>query len=320
MKGYCQKLRNTPETSNSALSLPACRLFCSEYAGLWPKPTGAFHIGNTLIHINNNEINMLGVKSDEPLSQLVSVAFNNFKNNVNSLVQRTAKAKNGRSLIVKLNIKDRYMKRPSLDADESYKISIASDATEVQAAIEAETYFGGRHGLETLGQLIIFDDIRNELQIPGNVTIEDKPVYPYRGILLDTARNYISLPVIKRILDGMSLSKLNTFHWHITDSQSFPYVSKSNPNLSKLGAYSPSKIYTPEDVAEVIQFGLERGIRVMPEFDAPAHVGEGWQDTDFVACFNRKPWVDYCVEPPCGQFDPTKPGLYDVLEGKFKEF
>lgn len=56
-------------------------------------------------------------------------------------------------------------------------------------------------------------------------------------------------------------------------------------------------------------------MRVLPEFDAPAHVGEGWQGTDLVACFNAQPWLKYCVEPPCGQLDPTKDKLYDVLEG-----
>lgn len=144
----------------------------------------------------------------------------------------------------------------------------------------------------------------------------------------------------------MASSKLNTFHWHITDSQSFPFVSKSNPNLSKLGAYSPKKIYTPEDIKEVsffcfyfvylfdviylflcylllylqiIEFARFRGVRVLPEFDAPAHVGEGWQDTDLVACFNAQPWGQYCVEPPCGQLDPTKPELYDILEGIYSD-
>lgn len=60
-----------------------------------------------------------------------------------------------------------------------------------------------------------------------------------------------------------------------------------------------------------------RGIRVIPEFDAPAHVGEGWQNTSFVTCFNWQPWQSYCVEPPCGQFDPTQDKLYDMLEGEY---
>lgn len=215
-----------------------------------------------------------------------------------------------------MNIANLEVTQLTLTTDESYalRISETSDGR-INATVSAATFFGGKHGLETLGQLIIYDDVRDQLQLPKDVYITDKPVYPYRGVALDTSRNYISTSTIKRTIDALSASKLNTFHWHMTDTHSFPYVSKSNPQLSKLGAYSSRQIYTPEDVKDIIEFGRERGVRVLPEFDAPAHVGEGWQDTDFVACFNKKPWQDYCVEPPCGQFDPTKHKLYDSLEG-----
>lgn len=45
------------------------------------------------------------------------------------------------------------------------------------------------------------------------------------------------------------------------------------------------QVYTAEMIADVVQYGLERGVRVMPEFDAPAHVGEGWQGTGLTVCF-----------------------------------
>lgn len=150
----------------------------------------------------------------------------------------------------------------------------------------------------------------------SNGYITDKPAFPHRGIVLDTSRNYISVDVIKRTLKAMGASKLNAFHWHITDTHSFPYVSKSRPQLSKIGAYSPSKVYSNDDIKDIVEYAKVRGVKVIPEFDAPAHVGEGWQDTGFVVCLNAQPWQTYCVEPPCGQFDPTKDGLYDAIEGK----
>lgn len=58
---------------------------------------------------------------------------------------------------------------------------------------------------------------------------------------------------------------------------------------------------------------------MLPEFDAPAHVGEGWQHKNVTACFNAQPWARYCVEPPCGQLDPTKDPLYDILEDIYRE-
>ena len=47
---------------------------------------------------------------------------------------------------------------------------------------------------------------------------------------------------ILKILDIMAMDKLNTFHWHITDSQSFPYVSLAYPELSQNGAYSENQV------------------------------------------------------------------------------
>lgn len=62
-----------------------------------------------------------------------------------------------------------------------------------------------------------------------------------------------------------------------------------------------------------------RGVLLLPEFDAPAHVGEGWQFKNLTACFNAQPWSKYCVEPPCGQLDPTKDQMYDILEDIYRE-
>ena len=75
----------------------------------------------------------------------------------------------------------------------------------------------------------------------------------------------------------MSYDKLNVFHWHITDTHSFPMYSRRVPQLTLHGAYSPRKVYTPEDIKEIVEYAKVRGVRVLPEFDAPAHVGNGWQ-------------------------------------------
>lgn len=117
----------------------------------------------------------------------------------------------------------------------------------------------------------------------------------------------------------MALVKMNIFHWHITDSQSFPMFLPSHPELSSNGAYSAHKIYSPEDISDIVSYAKIRGVLVIPEFDAPSHVGEGWQDTDLVTCFNAQPWQVYCVGPPCGQFDVTKDKLYEYLDDIYND-
>ncbi|XP_076173464.1 beta-hexosaminidase 1 isoform X2 [Ptiloglossa arizonensis] len=210
----------------------------------------------------------------------------------------------------------------TLHTDESYTLTVTQvDKAMLNATITGKSYFGVRHGLQTLSQLIVFNDLWNQIQIPNEVSISDGPVYPYRGLLLDTSRNFVDKATILRTIDGMAMSKLNTLHWHIIDSHSFPYVSRTWPKFSKFGSYTPEKIYTQEDIKEIVEHGLISGVQILPEFDAPAHVGEGWQwvEDDAVVCFKAENWQNYCVEPPCGQLNPINEKVYELLEGIYKD-
>ncbi len=102
--------------------------------------------------------------------------------------------------------------------------------------IRSPTYYGGRHGLETLSQMISLDEITESLQIYEAAAVADRPSFPHRGLLIDTARNYINVPTLKSIISAMSFDKLNVFHWHLTDTHSFPLVSRRLPQLSQVAA------------------------------------------------------------------------------------
>ena len=39
-----------------------------------------------------------------------------------------------------------------------------------------------------------------------DVTIQDWPQFPHRGISLDTARNFVSVPTLKKVGVGVSIS------------------------------------------------------------------------------------------------------------------
>jgi hexosaminidase len=55
----------------------------------------------------------------------------------------------------------------------------------------------------------------------------------------------------------MSMVKLNVFHWHITDSQSWPLDLSGYPELASGGAYSLSRKYTEEDIKGLVQYAGE---------------------------------------------------------------
>ncbi|XP_004525320.1 chitooligosaccharidolytic beta-N-acetylglucosaminidase [Ceratitis capitata] len=324
-KSRCVKVELDSQNFQKAISLPVCRIFCSgDVPGtIWPRPSGLVDFDSYMLAVDPSNIEFhLPTLSKQ--SQLWTASKERFMHLLYAVVpNKNVLRKGGRPLIVSVELTstlDDVVPRLTLDTDESYALQISSgNGSVATATISANNYFGARHGLETLSQLLVYDDIRREIQILARANIEDKPAYKWRGLLLDTSRNFFSVKSIKRTLDAMAMVKLNTFHWHITDSASFPFEVKSQPELYKLGAYSPRKVYSHEDIKDIVEYGRVRGIRVMPEFDAPAHVGEGWQQKNMTACFRAQPWINYCVEPPCGQLDPTVEELYPVLEDIYRE-
>lgn len=95
--------------------------------------------------------------------------------------------------------------------NEHYHIEAYENTGVVIAKIRAETIFGARHALETISQLIVFDDIREEIQIVSDFQIDDRPVFVHRGFLLDTARNYFTVESIKRTIGKQRWLALKQF-------------------------------------------------------------------------------------------------------------
>jgi len=157
-----------------------------------------------------------------------------------------------------------------LGTNESYCLSVSINGS---ALLRSETVFGAMRGLETLSQLIQFNTTSALYYMNGlPISLCDTPRFPWRGLMIDTARHYLEPEAVLRTLDAMSYSKLNTLHWHIVDAESFPLDVPTEPDLARYGAYAyPLTIYNQSFVQTVVQNGLERGIRVVPEVDMPGH-------------------------------------------------
>src|SRR6266704_5314270 len=150
--------------------------------------------------------------------------------------------------------------------DESYIL----DVSRTTARLRASTPLGTMHGLQTFLQLV---DVSPDGFAAPAVTIQDTPRFPWRGLMIDSARHFIPLEVIRRNLDGMEAVKMNVFHWHISDNQGFRAESKKLPKLTGLG--SGGQYHLQEEIRDLIAYARDRGIRVVPEFDMPGH-GSSW--------------------------------------------
>jgi hexosaminidase len=180
-----------------------------------------------------------------------------------------AKAKRGNTTLNSVSVQIADSNAPlQHGVDESYTIDVPSTGEAI--SITAKTNWGALHAFTTLQQLVISDG-NGGLMIEQPVSISDAPIYPYRGIMIDSGRNFISLPKIYEQIDGMALSKLNVLHWHLDDSQSWPVQLVSYPNMT-LDAYSSSEIYTTNNLKDVLNYATARGVRVIPEVDSKEKV------------------------------------------------
>ena len=199
---------------------------------------------------------------------------------------------------------------PSVEENESYTLEVA----ERQAVLKAPTTIGVLRGLETLLQLL--DSDRDGYFIPA-VRIDDRPRFPWRGLLLDVARHFQPIEVLKRNIDAMAAVKLNVLHWHLTEDQGFRIESKKFPRLHTLG--SDGQFYTQEQARDIVAYARERGIRVVPEFDLPGHA-TAWLVGHPELGSAPGP---YTIERRAGIFepalDPTREEVYKFLDTFFGE-
>lgn len=298
---------------------------------LWPQPTGTVSLASVAVPVRADgfTVQVISSPSAEVTSHLID-AFALMKEDMHILERNSGETRHlavrsPRGVHVRVAINGSGDPRLRLDTDESYKLSIRPSGKNLVVDILAQSFCGGRHGFETLSQLVWMDPYAGSLLTLEAANVQDAPRFKYRGLLLDTARNYFPVAEIIRTIDAMGACKLNTFHWHVSDSQSFPLKLNSAPQLAQYGAYAPNQIYTPDDVKNIVRRARLRGIRVLIEVDTPAHVGRAWtwgppQGLGHLAhCVEMEPWSTYCGEPPCGQLNPKNPHVYALLERVYNE-
>lgn len=151
---------------------------------------------------------------------------------------------------------------PLPDSDERYQLQVNGDGV----LLTAHSRFGAMRGMETLLQLI--QNGEQGTTIPY-VTIHDHPRFPWRGVLIDTARHFMPVETLKRQIDGIAAARMNVFHWHLTDDQGWRFASSHYPQLQQKA--SDGNYYSQQQMREIVKYATDRGVRVVPELDIPGH-------------------------------------------------
>lgn len=204
-----------------------------------------------------------------------------------------------------------------LPAD-AYVLTIAPDSVTIRAGDP-----GGRlYGCITLLTLL------QHGPLPCG-EIHDQPRFAWRGQHLDTARHYYRPDTILDLLDVMALLKLNRFHWHFSDDESFRLEIDSLPDLWQrtamcgegellpalfAGAIRAGGSYSPDTARRIIDHASALNIEILPEIEAPAHaiamthVFPDTRDPDDTG-------TETSVQGYAGNvLNPAMPATWDVLE------
>ncbi|MBP7141330.1 MAG: family 20 glycosylhydrolase, partial [Opitutaceae bacterium] len=199
---------------------------------------------------------------------------------------------------------------PALGNDESYRLVVTPKGVLLDAAVT----WGALRGLATLEQCLRSG--ADGWFLPA-VRIRDRPRFVWRGLLIDVCRHVISMESLKRQIDGMALAKFNVLHFHLTNDQGFRIESKRFPRLQECG--SDGSYFTQVQVREIVAFAADRGIRVVPEFDVPAHTSSWLVGYPELASAPGPHEICRTWGVVDAALDPTRECVYRFLEELFSE-
>ena len=112
----------------------------------------------------------------------------------------------------------------------------------------------------------------------------EKAELSYRGFMLDSARHFIPVENVLKIVEAAAKCGLNRMHWHLCDDQGWRVEIRRYPKLTKIGAKrgkscfwgedeyeNNNGYYTQKDVKRIVAFARGQGMEIVPEIEVPGH-------------------------------------------------
>ncbi|HEX8777768.1 MAG TPA: family 20 glycosylhydrolase, partial [Rhodanobacter sp.] len=200
---------------------------------------------------------------------------------------------------------------------EGYALDVTPQGIRVTARDDAGLF----HGAVTLYQLLTPDARHGAVDVPA-LSIRDWPRFAWRGLMLDSARHFQSVPAVEKLIDQMAQLKLDVLHWHLTDDQGWRIEIKRYPELTKIGAWrtppdaghdgEPQRYggyYTQEQIRAVVAYAAARHVTIVPELDMPGHAQAAVASYPQIGVTGRRPQVS--VD------SGVNPWLYNVNDDTF---
>ena len=207
-------------------------------------------------------------------------------------------------------------------AEDAYGLAVGPGG----ATIAASDFGGLLYGGVSLWQLATAEAGQGAVEIAA-INIDDTPRFGWRGLMLDSARHFQSIEMVRDLIDVMAMHKLNVLHWHLTDDQAWRLEINAYPRLTEVGAWRQQAgaagfddngepllyggFYTQDQVREIVAYAAALNITVVPEIEMPGHA---------LAPIVAYPELGSVENPPDAVFTDwgVFPWLFNIEDGTFE--
>jgi len=218
----------------------------------------------------------------------------------------------------------------SVVGDSGYRIEVGAQGIRIIARAPSGAFYGG----VTLWQLLTPPGWRRGTSAAiAEGVIEDHPRFAWRALLLDSGRHFQSVADVEKLIDWMSLDKLNVLVWHLTEDQGWRLQIPKYPELTKTGACreavgldielteaqrrespeapaarrgetgAPDKpycgFYTEAEVSDIVRYAAARFVTIVPEIDLPGHSQAAVAAYPWLGVTGNRPsvWTNWGISP-----------------------
>ncbi|HQT24341.1 MAG: beta-N-acetylhexosaminidase [Sphingobacteriales bacterium 17-39-43] len=209
------------------------------------------------------------------------------------LIEELGKLLNSKPSVKQSNTNGIILKRDPKITEEGYELSVSDKGIWIAASTPAGAFYGIQ-SLKSLIPPLSWKNKQNSIAIQA-VEVKDEPRFGYRSFMLDVARNFQTKEEILKVLDLMSLYKLNVFHFHFSEDEGWRVEIPSLPELTQVGGVRahtvdhksniqpafasggvPNRLpgsghLSRKDFIEVLKYAAARHIQVIPEIESPGH-------------------------------------------------
>ena len=178
-------------------------------------------------------------------------------------------------------------------AQDAYELQVSKTGIIIYASGNAGAFYAIQ-SLQSLFPPLSWSALQKSISVPG-VEVSDSPRFGYRAYFLDVARHYQPKKEILKLIDLMTLYKLNVLHLHLTEDEGWRIEIPSIPELTTVGSkrgFSANKaemlppsfgsgpdvnnpyatgFYSKKDFIEILRYATDRHIQVIPEIETPGH-------------------------------------------------